>query len=36
MILNAFEYLPGTEVHDEEVAVDSLNTYEVLARARYG
>lgn len=35
LILNAFEYLPGTEVRDEEVAVDSLSTYEILARARY-
>ncbi|XP_064081283.1 MICOS complex subunit MIC60-like isoform X7 [Macrobrachium nipponense] len=35
LILNAFEYLPGAEVRDEEIAVDSLSTYEILARARY-
>ncbi|XP_042211943.1 MICOS complex subunit MIC60-like isoform X2 [Homarus americanus] len=35
LVLNAFEYLPGTEVRDEELAVDSLSTYDILARARY-
>ncbi|XP_068222602.1 MICOS complex subunit MIC60 isoform X2 [Palaemon carinicauda] len=35
LILNAFEYLPGAEVRDEEIAVDSLSTFEILARARY-
>ncbi|XP_063604056.1 MICOS complex subunit MIC60-like isoform X2 [Penaeus indicus] len=35
LILNAFEYLPGSEVRDEEVPVDSLSVYDILARARY-
>lgn len=35
LILNAFEYLPGTEIRDEEIPVDTLSTYEILARARY-
>ncbi|XP_042856036.1 MICOS complex subunit MIC60-like isoform X2 [Penaeus japonicus] len=35
LILNAFEYLPGNEVRDEEVPVDSLSVYDILARARY-
>ncbi|XP_037785363.1 MICOS complex subunit MIC60-like isoform X5 [Penaeus monodon] len=35
LILNAFEYLPGNEIRDEEVPVDSLSVYDILARARY-
>lgn len=35
LILNAFEYLPGSEVRDEEVPVDSLSVYDILARARW-
>ncbi|XP_045615808.1 MICOS complex subunit Mic60 isoform X2 [Procambarus clarkii] len=35
LVLNAFEYLPGTEVRNEEIAVDTLSTYDILARARY-
>nr|XP_053641102.1 MICOS complex subunit MIC60-like isoform X1 [Cherax quadricarinatus] len=35
LVLNAFEYLPGSEVRDEEIAVDELSTYDILARARY-
>ncbi|KAK3883104.1 hypothetical protein Pcinc_012558 [Petrolisthes cinctipes] len=34
-ILNAFEYMPGNEVRNEEVPVDSLSTYDILARTRY-
>ncbi|XP_045107863.1 MICOS complex subunit MIC60-like isoform X2 [Portunus trituberculatus] len=35
LVLDAFEYLPGSEVRNEEVAVDSLSIYDILARARY-
>lgn len=35
LVLDAFEYLPGSEVRNEEVAVDSLSTYDILARAKY-
>uniref|UniRef100_A0A0P4VSX0 MICOS complex subunit MIC60 n=1 Tax=Scylla olivacea TaxID=85551 RepID=A0A0P4VSX0_SCYOL len=35
LVLDAFEYLPGSEVRNEEVAVDALSTYDILARARY-
>lgn len=35
LVLDAFEYLPGSEVRNEEVEVDALSTYDILARARY-
>ncbi|KAG0712639.1 MICOS complex subunit MIC60 [Chionoecetes opilio] len=35
LVLEAFEYLPGSEVRNEEVAVDALSTYDILARAKY-
>ena len=34
LVLEAFEYLPGSEVRNEEVPVDALSTYDILARAR--
>lgn len=34
LVLDAFEYMPGNELRNEEVAVDSLTTYDILARAK--
>ena len=34
-VVDAFERLPGKEQRDEPVSAE-LNTYEVIARARYG
>ncbi|XP_076067939.1 inner membrane mitochondrial protein mitofilin isoform X11 [Oratosquilla oratoria] len=35
LVLNAFEYVPGPEAKDEQIAVDSLSTYDILDRAKY-
>lgn len=35
LVLESFEYMPGNEVRNEEVPVDALTTYDILARARY-